>query len=693
AKLVADARGQAEQAGQRLRELQTRLEAKQEALRQTREKVERLSKQASAAYTRTGTAETPEKRLEALEEYQQLQKAADAAAARRDVLNNEMRHLQVELELARLDRSEAQKLAEIDEQAMQAADAWRDTRREKWRRYRAKLAKVRRALVDDLAQLVAAQRALSRARAQAVATYEEAADEAAGAPAATATPRRLRVAAADVMGFETRMLSTALRAGAEALSAFARVPAPDGAEANPPIQTGTRAAEHGAALTTLASDAAELPQQIVDRYVASAEALGDAPDARAEAVRDYVKAGRIAARRIALQRRAMELGAALVRCAAAPGGEDVRADADALADKLTAAGVADAEALAGQLRELPGRAQVAMPAVGVEALAGMLETYTPPDALRQTAAEHLDRAVSLSRSGLRGASEAAQTAILDALAAAFLARARLATTDSRRAEVLDEAESSELKSLLAGEPPAEARRMPSLRRLRGMMGLKAAPAPVEAADAAGALADGGASEAGDGAEALPPATEPKDALRNMLTAVRNRNRAQFVASFDARDEQQQVLSALGDFFFAAVSYMQAMRSEYGPDAVDGDQSDLKAMMGEEWLDQVTIEVDGDTATATHPDRDEPLKLVKVGQEWKISVADMSKDIAADEADPEAVVQMLQTMTEIHREMTAKVGSEGYTAEKIKQELGQRMMEAIFGGEGGPGAAPPGGGPE
>ncbi|MBS3734001.1 MAG: hypothetical protein KGY99_03645 [Phycisphaerae bacterium] len=182
-------------------------------------------------------------------------------------------------------------------------------------------------------------------------------------------------------------------------------------------------------------------------------------------------------------------------------------------------------------------------------------------------------------------------------------------------------------------------------------------------------------------EQLPKANEPKDALRNMQTAVKNADKDQFVSCFDATDDQAAVLDVMADFMFTAMAFEEKMKAEYGEDAVkqpEGQDNDLKAAMKDDWLEGVTIDVQGDTATATHPDDDQTVELVKVDGQWKLA-GKMLGGTTPEGAEAEMALKMFTTLTKAYKDMMGKIGAEGYTAEKINEEIGMAMMQAMMGG--------------
>lgn len=201
----------------------------------------------------------------------------------------------------------------------------------------------------------------------------------------------------------------------------------------------------------------------------------------------------------------------------------------------------------------------------------------------------------------------------------------------------------------------------------------------------------GGDEPGPGEE-LPKAKEPEQVLENLRTAIKNSDTDQFMACFDADGAEKRVLKATADFVFVGTEFSEKMEEEYGEGVMKDEDEEypFRGLLDDDWLDEVEIEVDGDTAEVTHPDQDEPLDLVQVHGEWKIATK-----LAEDpDENVETAIAMVEAMTKAFRDVMPMIGKEGYTAEKIKEELGRRMMQAVFSDmSGGPVSGNGPGGPE
>ena len=125
-----------------------------------------------------------------------------------------------------------------------------------------------------------------------------------------------------------------------------------------------------------------------------------------------------------------------------------------------------------------------------------------------------------------------------------------------------------------------------------------------------------------------------------------------------------------------MKFEDAMKKEYGEDAVEqiGPKGGLDEIRDETWLDKVEIKIDGDKATAVKEGESDPLNMVKKDGVWKISADAMLPPEGIKDADKTS--KMFETMAKVYKDATANIGKEGYTAEKIKQEMGEAMMKAM-----------------
>ncbi len=187
----------------------------------------------------------------------------------------------------------------------------------------------------------------------------------------------------------------------------------------------------------------------------------------------------------------------------------------------------------------------------------------------------------------------------------------------------------------------------------------------------------GESESRSRSKPLPEADTPKQVVTNMHTALRNGNKDALVACFDAAPEEKELLEAAADFILEVKAFQDAMVDAYGRESVEGDNEELVAMFQSDWVDKMTFEITGDTATATHPDEDEPLELVRKDGVWKVKVDKLQVGAEDENEDPAEAIKMMEGMVKIYRETRPNVGAEGYTAERVKEELSTRMMQLMM----------------
>ena len=173
------------------------------------------------------------------------------------------------------------------------------------------------------------------------------------------------------------------------------------------------------------------------------------------------------------------------------------------------------------------------------------------------------------------------------------------------------------------------------------------------------------------------ASTPKEALENMVQAMRDGDSKAFVACFDATEDQEKVLIALCERTSATMKFEKAMVKEYGEDAVrkSGSKSNLDDFKDDKWLEDIDIKIDGDKATAAKKGQKEPLNLIKKDGGWKIVAGDMAGKKQTENIDK--VLKMFEAMIKVTKDATDKIGKDGYTAEKINKEMGEEMMKAMM----------------
>jgi hypothetical protein len=179
---------------------------------------------------------------------------------------------------------------------------------------------------------------------------------------------------------------------------------------------------------------------------------------------------------------------------------------------------------------------------------------------------------------------------------------------------------------------------------------------------------------------------PQGILENMRSALLGGDKQAFVDCFDAQGKQEEMIGAFYEFSVVASQYDKAMRKAYGDEAVNqatGGRSQSAPFQDEDWLKDITLQIDGDTATAVMDGQPEGLRLVKRDGLWKISADSMLGDTGATDENIDQLIQMFQIMGGVITEVSQKIGQTDYTAEKINQELSQAMMMAMMQAAGAP----------
>ena len=185
---------------------------------------------------------------------------------------------------------------------------------------------------------------------------------------------------------------------------------------------------------------------------------------------------------------------------------------------------------------------------------------------------------------------------------------------------------------------------------------------------------GGKDNGGGGTSKV---TAPQQTLENMRLAMLAGDSEGFVACFDVSPEQETMLKKFPPFAKAASEYEAEMIKAYGKDAMgDGAVStDMSDMKDENWLESVTITVDGDKAVAKKKGEDSPINLIKKNGVWKI--ADNFLMTGATDEEVEQGIKMIELMTKMFSNAKTKIGKEGYTAKKIQQEMQVEVMRSMM----------------
>lgn len=517
AEKIDAAEQQVRKAESRVSELTSQLSAHQRDLRDAEASAAALAGEASQAYTLARTANTHEARDEARKRFNELQTQANEAARRADELDAQVGSTKLALDLAQIELDEVRKILEVRTAARGQGKAWREGRMDHWRRYRTRLAGARMEMVAALERVVGRQQAMSEAREGAVTAYETAATEAEKLTEPGEEPTLLRARKAAIMDWELESLGVAADATTGAMAACEPAPVPEGVAVTETAPSRQRAEQLGAAVAGMVAGAADVRDAAMTQYDESARKLAAGQGDRVAATRMFVRAGQVAMGKLRLQQQGLHVAAEMVHSwAGSPAGPEVSRAWDtwqAAGEAADYVGVlkkrkAAADALVAAAKEGDLFSQVAT----VTALEAVLEMFADPAQVAEDANAKFNEAISQGNSAVKAAEPADRIEILDAMAAAFLAESRWASLKGGdRGAVWNEARDSALNEMLETQAPRQADRMPSLRRLRHMMGLEtmapeqepAPPAP--APPLPGSEPDEGPDEGGEGTVPTPPA--------------------------------------------------------------------------------------------------------------------------------------------------------------------------------------------
>ena len=175
-----------------------------------------------------------------------------------------------------------------------------------------------------------------------------------------------------------------------------------------------------------------------------------------------------------------------------------------------------------------------------------------------------------------------------------------------------------------------------------------------------------------------PAATPKEAMINMVKGLANGTEAQFLACFDATEQEARFLKSVFAIMKASREFNAAAVAAYGEEGakkLSGDKSPFPTKDFDKWAETLTINVDGDKATVTSPDQPKPLKLVRKNGAWLIK----ADDIPQTPEKAETALKTMGVMANVFTKMKARIGQEGVTVESLDKEMNAEMMKAMFGG--------------
>ena len=93
------------------------------------------------------------------------------------------------------------------------------------------------------------------------------------------------------------------------------------------------------------------------------------------------------------------------------------------------------------------------------------------------------------------------------------------------------------------------------------------------------------------------------------------------------------------------------------------------------VENAEVKIEGDTATLTAKDKGEPLKLKKIGNEWKVDMSEMSGPAAGFGAI------MMTAMSKAADELAGEIKAGKHkTVEEAQAAMSQKMMGAMMGAQ-------------
>ena len=185
------------------------------------------------------------------------------------------------------------------------------------------------------------------------------------------------------------------------------------------------------------------------------------------------------------------------------------------------------------------------------------------------------------------------------------------------------------------------------------------------------------ASAQDQQDGYPAADTPQQALLNLQQSLVEGDTEAFVNCFETTDDGRRLLGALFDVILAFRELGAAVVEAFGEEAAGAFaemNSDPFGEIADASLDDLTLEVTGNTATCAAPDGDgEPLELIQVNGVWRIQVP----DLPPTDEEFESALLMMEGMAGVVRGTIEKIDDPGMTVDQLKEDLGMRMMELMF----------------
>ena len=176
------------------------------------------------------------------------------------------------------------------------------------------------------------------------------------------------------------------------------------------------------------------------------------------------------------------------------------------------------------------------------------------------------------------------------------------------------------------------------------------------------------------------AATPKEAVLNMRDALANGNESAFVGCFDVDENGEKMLRAM----FSMTDVMKDFREKVTKAFSEEDAAKILDSQDDPFgelsaLKEADLEIkeaeDGNSATCVVKGSDmDDMPLVKKDGVWLIA---LDEDEAPSAEDVEKGLKMVEIMKGVFEEMGDRAGEDGMTVEKFEEEMGKKMMAAMF----------------
>ncbi len=162
---------------------------------------------------------------------------------------------------------------------------------------------------------------------------------------------------------------------------------------------------------------------------------------------------------------------------------------------------------------------------------------------------------------------------------------------------------------------------------------------------------------------------PREALQNVAKGFETENVEMIKAGIYVSDESREFANTSLDSMGAMIKLQQDLAKAYGKDAVKNPIS-LKSedVPTAEEIEKMTFNEEGDTAVAQH--KNKPLKFIKKDGRWFVDFSDEMPT-----GDMKLTILHNKKVAELAEKYRRKVGKEGYTADKIMEELNKEIEES------------------